>query len=46
MDFKELLEKYQAVLIENNCFKEELKTLKKKLGISEYQAVPDSSECA
>lgn len=39
MNFTELMEKYQAVLAENNCLKEELKKLKEQLGNSDYQAV-------
>ena len=39
MNFTELLEKYQAVLAENNCLKEELKKLKERLGNSDCQAV-------
>ena len=41
MDFKELLEKYQALLAENKNLKEEAKSLKAQLGIIEMQIVPD-----
>lgn len=37
MDFKELFEKYQVLLIENNNLKEEMKSLKAQLGIREQQ---------
>lgn len=40
MDFKELLEKYQTLLIENNKLKEEIKSLKAQVGIREQQVVP------
>ena len=40
MDFKELLEKYQALLTENNGLKEEIKRLKVQLGIREQQVIP------
>ncbi|MDF9408596.1 DEAD/DEAH box helicase family protein [Pelotomaculum isophthalicicum JI] len=40
MDFKELLEKYQTLLIENNSLKEEIMSLKAQLGIIEPQVVP------
>lgn len=38
MDYKELFEKYQALLKENNNLKEEVRSLKVQLGIEEYQA--------
>lgn len=41
MDFNELLEKYQALLIENNNLKEEIGRLKAQLGINEPRAVCD-----
>ncbi len=37
MDFKELLEKYQALLIENDCLREEIKSLNVQLGVEELQ---------
>ena len=39
MNFTELLEKYQAVVAENNSLKEELKKLKEQLSNSDCQAV-------
>ena len=39
MNFTELLEKYQAVVAENNSLKDELKKLKEQLGNSDCQAV-------
>lgn len=41
MDFKELLEKYQALLTENNNLKEEINSLKAQLGIAESQVISD-----
>lgn len=41
MNFEELLEKYQAVLVENNNLKEEIKRLKAELGIDNSQTAPD-----
>ncbi len=41
MTFEELLEKYQAVLLENSNLKEELETLYTKLGVSEHRAIID-----
>ena len=41
MTFEELLEKYQAVLLENSNLKEEIETLNTKLGVSEHRAIPD-----
>jgi cell shape-determining protein MreC len=35
MDYKELLEKYQALLVENNRLKEEIKRLQRQQGIPE-----------
>jgi hypothetical protein len=40
MDYKELLEKYQALLVENNHLKEEIKRLKSQQGIPEQQGIP------
>jgi hypothetical protein len=40
MDYKELLEKYQALLVENNHLKKEIKRLKGQQGISERQGIP------
>lgn len=39
MDYKELFEKYQALLAENSILKEELRNLKAQLGIVECQVV-------
>lgn len=39
MDYKELFEKYQALLVENNNLKEEVIRLKAQLGIVECQVV-------
>lgn len=39
MDYKELFEKYQALLVENNNLREELTSLKAQLGIIERQVV-------
>jgi hypothetical protein len=45
MDYKELLEKYKSLLIENNHLKEEIKRLKGQQGIPEQQGIPfDFSE--
>lgn len=41
MDFKELLEKYQVLMAENNNLKQEVKSLKAQLGIVKSQIVPD-----
>ena len=41
MTFEELLEKYQAVLLENSNLKEEIENLNTKLGVSEHRAIPD-----
>lgn len=41
MDFKELFEKYHALLIENNNLNEEIKSLKAQLGIVESQVISD-----
>ncbi len=41
MDFKVLLEKYQALLTENRNLKEEIKSLKAQLSIAEPQVAPD-----
>lgn len=38
MDYKELFEKYQLLLVENNNLKEEIKNLKVQLGITECHA--------
>ncbi|MDO0826049.1 hypothetical protein [Desulfosporosinus nitroreducens] len=40
MTFEELLEKYQAVLRENDRLKQEIETLNTKLGVSEHRAIP------
>ncbi len=40
MDFKEMLEKYQALLDENRCLKEEIESLKEKYCLSADRAVP------
>jgi|SRR5665648_154011 len=40
MTFEELLEKYQAVLLENSNLNEEIETLNTKLGVSEQRAIP------
>ena len=40
MNFTELLEKYQAVVAENNSLKEELKKLKEQLSNSDCQDTP------
>ncbi len=40
MTFEELLEKYQAVLLENSNLKEEIENLNTKLGVSEHRAIP------
>jgi hypothetical protein len=40
MDYKELLEKYQALLVENNHLKAEIKRLKSQQGIPEQQGIP------
>ncbi|MBI5416799.1 DEAD/DEAH box helicase family protein [Candidatus Poribacteria bacterium] len=46
MDFKELFEKYQSLLIENSNLKEEIISLKAQLGIAESHVVSDkTSEC-
>lgn len=38
MNYKELFEKYQSLLIENNNLKDEIKSLKTQFGINECQA--------
>jgi len=43
MNFEELLEKYQAVVTENNYLKEKLKSLKKKFDSLGYQTFPDAN---
>src|SRR5690349_19408159 len=40
MTYEELLEKYQAVVLENGILKEEIKNLNSKLGVSEHRAIP------
>jgi len=40
MTCEELLEKYQAVLLENGRLKEEIDNLNTKLGVSEHRAIP------
>ncbi|HBW34449.1 TOTE conflict system archaeo-eukaryotic primase domain-containing protein [Desulfosporosinus sp. BICA1-9] len=41
MTFEELLEKYQALLLENGNLKEEITNLQTKLGVSEHRAILD-----
>ena len=41
MNFEELLEKYQALLLENGNLKEEITNLQTKLGVSEHRAILD-----
>ena len=41
MTFEELLEKYQALLLENGSLKEEIENLNTKLGVSEHRAIHD-----
>src|SRR5665648_423077 len=41
MTFEELLEKYQAVLLENGSLKVEIDNLNTQLGVSEHRAIPD-----
>ncbi|WP_330389451.1 hypothetical protein [Geosporobacter ferrireducens] len=41
MNFEELLEKYQTLLVENNNLKEEIKRLKAQLGTEELLADSD-----
>ncbi len=41
MEYKELLEKYQALLSENVSLKEEIKSLKEHLGIAEPSTITD-----
>jgi len=43
MEYKELLEKYQALLSENICLKEEIKALKELMGIAEPPTIADGS---
>jgi superfamily II DNA or RNA helicase len=43
MDFKELLEKYQELLIENNSLRKEVKTLRIQLGIEKADDVNDNT---
>ncbi len=43
MDFKELLEKYQALLTENDCLRDEIKRLNVELGVEELPVNPDDS---
>jgi hypothetical protein len=40
MDYEELLEKYQALLVENNHLKEEINRLKRQEGIPGQQGIP------
>jgi len=40
MTFEELLEKYQAVLLENGSLKLEIDNLNTQLGVSEHRAIP------
>ncbi|WP_349239095.1 hypothetical protein [Petroclostridium sp. X23] len=42
MDYKQLFDKYQSLLIENNNLKDEIKSLKFRLGIIECQADCDA----
>ena len=44
MEYKELFEKYQALLAENSILKEELGSLKVQLGIVECQVVSSCEE--
>jgi hypothetical protein len=44
MDYKELFEKYQALLVENNSLKEEIRSLKAQLGFIECQGVTFSKD--
>lgn len=41
MTFEELLEKYQALLLENGNLKEEITNLNIKFGVSEHRAILD-----
>jgi len=41
MTFEELLEKYQALLLENDSLKQEIKNLNTKLGVLEHWAITD-----
>ncbi|MFZ3130138.1 MAG: DEAD/DEAH box helicase family protein, partial [Desulfosporosinus sp.] len=41
MTFEELLEKYQALLLENGSLKEEITNLNTRLGVSEHWAIHD-----
>ncbi len=41
MTFEELLEKYQALLLENGSLKEEITNLYTRLGVSEHRAIHD-----
>ncbi len=43
MNFEELLEKYQALLVENSSLKEEIENLNTKLGVSKQRAVSDKN---
>ncbi|MEK7719874.1 MAG: hypothetical protein AAB347_09735, partial [Bacteroidota bacterium] len=43
MDFKELLEKYQELLIENNRLRKELKTLNTQIGVEKAENINDNT---
>ena len=43
MDYRQLLEKYQALLIENSSLKEEIKSLHVRLGIEEINNISDNA---
>jgi len=43
MTFEELLEKYQALLSENDRLREEIIYLNSKLGVSEHRAITDGA---
>jgi len=43
MTFEELLNKYQALVLENYSLKEEIKYLNSKLGVSEHRAITDGT---
>ena len=43
MTYEELLEKYQALLLENASLKETIENLNTKLGVSEHRAIPCES---
>jgi len=43
MTFEELLDKYQALLLENSSLKEEIRYLNSKLGVLEHRAISDGA---